>query len=55
MRSRAGSSGSRRGRLTSAAARAAIVERIAAHYTAAETAYLDERLHISRQPYSQAS
>lgn len=42
------------GPLDPVAARAAIVERIAAHYTAAETAYLSERLHISRQPYGQA-
>ena len=42
------------GPLDLTAARAAIIERIAAHYTAAETAYLEERLHISRQPYSQA-
>lgn len=42
------------GALDSAAARAAIVDRIAAHYTVEETAYLAERLHIDPQPYSEA-
>ena len=41
------------GPLDSAAARASIVERIAAHYTPSETAYLSERLHVDPQLYSE--
>lgn len=42
------------GPLDPAAARAAIVERIAAHYTAEEVAHLSERLHVDPQSYSEA-
>lgn len=42
------------GGLDPAAARGAIVERIAAHYTAAETTHLSERLHIDPQLYGDA-
>ena len=42
------------GPLDPAAARTAIIERVAAHYTAAETAHLTERLHVDPQPYSDA-
>lgn len=40
------------GPLDPAAAHAAIIDRVAAHYTADETAYLSERLHVDPQPYS---
>ena len=40
------------GPLDAAGARAAIVERIAAHYTPDETAHLAERLHVDPQLYS---
>ena len=42
------------GPLDPAAARAAILQRVAAHYTAAETAHLSERLHVDPQPYGEA-
>jgi hypothetical protein len=42
------------GPLDAAAARAAIVERIAAHYTPDETTYLAGLLHIDPQPYGLA-
>lgn len=42
------------GPLDPAAARTAIIERVAAHYTAAETAHLTERLHVDPHPYSDA-
>lgn len=42
------------GPLDPAAARAAVLERVAAHYTAAETAHLSERLHVDPQPYGDA-
>lgn len=40
------------GPLDGPAARGAIVDAIAARYTAEETAYLAERLHVDPQPYS---
>ena len=42
------------GPLDPAAARAAIMERITARYTAAEAAHLSERLHVDPTPYSDA-
>lgn len=42
------------GPLDSPAARAAIVERIAAHYTADETGYLSGRLHIDPQLFGES-
>ena len=42
------------GPLDPAAARAAIVSRIAAHYTPAEAAHLSDRLHVDPQPYAEA-
>jgi len=42
------------GPLDPAAARAAILDRISAHYTPAETTHLAERLHLDPQPYGDA-
>jgi len=42
------------GPLDLAAARAAVMGRVTAHYTAAEAAYLSERLHIDPHPYGDA-
>lgn len=42
------------GPLDPAAARAAVMSRVSARYTAAEAAYLSERLHVDPQPYSDA-